>query len=270
MRRGMFGAKAAATPRVTAGSSARSRCRAVHRGPTAATSTRWWMRWPPRWATTGYAAAIERVVVFRDELTLEVRREHLPAVAQALRDDPGCGSSYVWGSSGCTIRRTPTASCTRCTRSCRSPTTVGSGWRSPPPTPIRTSRRCSRVYPTTDWHERETYDFFGIIFDGHPRSPASKCPMTGWGIRNARTTRWAASPWNTTARRYRRPTSGGPTTDEADHAAHRPTSGGTDTVVMVGGQDWDEVVAAAARARAANASSSTWARSTRPPTACCG
>ena len=24
------------------------------------------------------------------------------------------------------------------------------------------------VYPTVDWHERETYDFFGIIFDGHP------------------------------------------------------------------------------------------------------
>jgi NADH-quinone oxidoreductase subunit C len=24
------------------------------------------------------------------------------------------------------------------------------------------------VYPTNDWHERETYDFFGIIFDGHP------------------------------------------------------------------------------------------------------
>ena len=24
------------------------------------------------------------------------------------------------------------------------------------------------VYPTSDWHERETYDFFGIIFDGHP------------------------------------------------------------------------------------------------------
>jgi NADH-quinone oxidoreductase subunit C len=24
------------------------------------------------------------------------------------------------------------------------------------------------VYPANDWHERETYDFFGIIFDGHP------------------------------------------------------------------------------------------------------
>ena len=24
------------------------------------------------------------------------------------------------------------------------------------------------VYPTNDWHERETFDFFGIVFDGHP------------------------------------------------------------------------------------------------------
>ena len=24
------------------------------------------------------------------------------------------------------------------------------------------------IYPGNDWHERETFDFFGIIFDGHP------------------------------------------------------------------------------------------------------
>ena len=24
------------------------------------------------------------------------------------------------------------------------------------------------VYPTADWHERECWDMFGVIFDGHP------------------------------------------------------------------------------------------------------
>src|SRR5207344_1998047 len=24
------------------------------------------------------------------------------------------------------------------------------------------------LFPTADWHERETYDFFGVVFDGHP------------------------------------------------------------------------------------------------------
>jgi NADH-quinone oxidoreductase subunit C len=24
------------------------------------------------------------------------------------------------------------------------------------------------VWPTADWHEREVYDFFGIVFEGHP------------------------------------------------------------------------------------------------------
>ena len=64
----------------------------------------------------GYAAAIERVVVYRDELTLEVRREQLPAVAQALRDDPGLRFELCLGVSGVHYPDDTDASCTRCTR----------------------------------------------------------------------------------------------------------------------------------------------------------
>jgi NADH-quinone oxidoreductase subunit C len=32
------------------------------------------------------------------------------------------------------------------------------------------------VYPTADWHERETWDFFGIVFDGHPNLTRIEMP----------------------------------------------------------------------------------------------
>jgi NADH-quinone oxidoreductase subunit C len=35
------------------------------------------------------------------------------------------------------------------------------------------------LYPTADWHERETHDFFGIVFDGHP-DPRPLMLPEGW------------------------------------------------------------------------------------------
>lgn len=119
-------------------------------------------------AKSGVADAIERVVVFREELTLEVRREHLLAVAQALRDEPGLRFELCLGVSGVHYpdddgrelhARYPLMSITHNRRielevSC-------------PDTDPHVPSLFS-VYPTTDWHERETYDFFGIVFDGHP------------------------------------------------------------------------------------------------------
>jgi NADH-quinone oxidoreductase subunit C len=112
--------------------------------------------------------AVERVVVFRDQLTLHVARAHLVAVAQALRDDPALRFELCLGVSGVHFPADsgrelhaviPLMSITHNRR-------VRLEVAAPDADPHVPS--LFSVYPTTDWHERETYDFFGIIFDGHP------------------------------------------------------------------------------------------------------
>ncbi|AWK75028.1 NADH-quinone oxidoreductase subunit C [Rhodococcus oxybenzonivorans] len=119
-------------------------------------------------AERGVGEAIERVVVFRDELTFHVRREFLPEVARALRDDPSLRFELCLGVSGVHY-----------------PQEVGRELHAVYPLMSITHNRRVRVevampdadphvpslygvYPTNDWHEREAFDFFGIVFDGHP------------------------------------------------------------------------------------------------------
>ncbi|AKS35237.1 NADH-quinone oxidoreductase subunit C [Mycolicibacterium goodii] len=115
-----------------------------------------------------YAMSIERVVVYRDQLTVEVSRVQLPAVAGVLRDDPQLRFELCLGVSGVhypedTGRELhavyPLMSITHNRR-------IQLEVAAPDADPHIPSLYA--VYPTTDWHERETYDFFGIIFDGHP------------------------------------------------------------------------------------------------------
>jgi NADH-quinone oxidoreductase subunit C len=112
--------------------------------------------------------AIEKVVVDRNELTLHVRRELLPKVAQRLRDEPALRFEMCLGVSGVhypheTDRELhavyPLQSITH-NRRLRLEVSAPDG---DPHIPSLYG-----IYPTNDWHERETYDFFGIIFDGHP------------------------------------------------------------------------------------------------------
>ncbi|TSD95371.1 NADH-quinone oxidoreductase subunit C [Skermania sp. ID1734] len=112
--------------------------------------------------------ALEKTLVFRDEITFYVRPERLPLVAQTLRDHPDLRFELCLGVSGVhypeeTGRELhavyPLMSITH-NRRVRLEVAV------PDADPHMPS--LYSVYPTTDWHERETYDFFGIVFDGHP------------------------------------------------------------------------------------------------------
>jgi NADH-quinone oxidoreductase subunit C len=113
-----------------------------------------------------FDAAVERVVVFRDELTLEVRRTHLVPVAQTLRDELrfelclGVSGVHYPDEADRELHAVyPLMSITHNRR-------IRLEVCAPDADPHMPS--LYSVYPTTDWHERETYDFFGIIFDGHP------------------------------------------------------------------------------------------------------
>jgi NADH-quinone oxidoreductase subunit C len=122
-------------------------------------------------ATTGgpsYDDAIPLVVVSNGELTMYVRREHLPAVASALRDTPSLSFEMCLGVSGVHYPGEPGSELRAVyhllsiTHNRRLRLEV-SAPDADPHVPSLVD-----IYPTNDWHERETWDFFGIIFDGHP------------------------------------------------------------------------------------------------------
>jgi NADH-quinone oxidoreductase subunit C len=119
-------------------------------------------------AGIGFSDAVEHVIADRGELTFYVRRQHLPEVAARLRDDPALRFEMCGGVSG--VHYPDDAgrelhavyhllSITH-NRRLRLEVTAPDA---DPHVPSLTG-----VYPTCNWHERETWDFFGIVFDGHP------------------------------------------------------------------------------------------------------
>ncbi len=118
---------------------------------------------------SGYAAAVPAVVVDRGELTLHVAREQLLVVMKALRDEPALRFEMMNGVSGVNYPEHTGAelhavyhllSITNGSRRIRVEVTCPD---EDPHIPSVVS-----VYPAVDWHERETFDMFGIVFDGHP------------------------------------------------------------------------------------------------------
>ena len=114
------------------------------------------------------AQAIEKVVVDRGEITFYIRRASILDVVTQLRNDAKLRFEFCSGVSGVhypheTGRELHAVyhllSMTH-NRRIRLEVTAPDN---DPHIPSVVS-----IYPTADWHERETYDFFGLIFDGHP------------------------------------------------------------------------------------------------------
>ncbi len=117
---------------------------------------------------SGFSDAIERVVVHRGEVTFHVRRERLLELARALRDEPTLRFELLSGVSGVHYPQETGGELhavyhlLSITHNRRLRLEVGVPDADPRVDSL------TPVYPTADWHERETWDFFGIIFDGHP------------------------------------------------------------------------------------------------------
>ena len=111
---------------------------------------------------------IERIVIYRGELTLHVKAERLYHVAKALRDTPALRFEICLGVNGVHY-----------------PSDSGRELHCVYPLLSMTFNRRIRLevgvpdanphlpslvelWAGNNWHERETFDMFGIIFDGHP------------------------------------------------------------------------------------------------------
>jgi NADH-quinone oxidoreductase subunit C len=105
-----------------------------------------------------FGDAVERVVVDRGELTFHVKRDRLPEVARALRDDPSLAFELCMGVSGVHYPQEQG----RELHAVYHLVSISRNRR------LRLEVSVADADPTCNWHERETWDFFGIVFDGHP------------------------------------------------------------------------------------------------------
>jgi NADH-quinone oxidoreductase subunit C len=114
------------------------------------------------------ATAIEQITVDRGEITLYLQRDHLGTICQAMRDDAAlrfelCSSvSAVDYGADVPDRLHSVTNLTSMTYRRRVRLEVAVGVEDPHVPSIVS------VYPTADAQERENWDLFGIVYDGHP------------------------------------------------------------------------------------------------------
>lgn len=117
-------------------------------------------------AYPAFNEAIEKVVVDRGELTLHIRAARLVEVAKILRDEllfemcMGVTGVHYPGDAGRELHAVYQLLSITKNRRLNLEISVPA---TDPHVPSLTG-----IWAATNWHEREAFDMFGILFDGHP------------------------------------------------------------------------------------------------------
>ena len=115
-----------------------------------------------------FSDVITKVVIYRGEITFHVAREHLAELVRYLRDDAHLRFEFCSSVSGVhyPADKDRELHAVYHLQSMTHNRRIRLEVSAPDADPHIPS--VVAIYPTADWHERETYDMFGIIFDGHP------------------------------------------------------------------------------------------------------
>ena len=124
------------------------------------------------------------VVVARGEATVQVERDRLLEALEAFRDDEELRLDFLsnltatdWPGREPRFRVVYDLASNECHHRLRVKVALADDDLHVP--------SVTGPFPTADWHERETYDFFGVVFDGHPNLRRILLPegWEGWPLR---------------------------------------------------------------------------------------
>lgn len=113
------------------------------------------------------ASAVAQVIEFRGETTVVVPRQHLLGAAELLADEPSLRFSFLSDLSA--VDRFPLEPRFEVNYHLLS---IEKRLRLRLKVKLSTAdpvvHSVTQIWPTANWHEREVFDMFGILFEAHP------------------------------------------------------------------------------------------------------
>lgn len=118
---------------------------------------------------TKYPEAVIDGKTFRNELTINIKKDYIKKAAEFLYEDSESAFDYLSDLCGVDLSRLDGSSNFEVVYHLYS-IKLNHRLRLKVKIPASNPRidTVTKIWKTADWHEREAYDMFGIIFQGHP------------------------------------------------------------------------------------------------------